>query len=103
MSFISLSAATSTGAGSELTSDVRPSATVQISITGAPSAVTVTLEGSIDGHNWDIVDTHIMSAGELTALGAIYGVADTPLKYRRLNLTTLTGGTAPTVTGYVQV
>ena len=70
---------------------------VQINLTGDPTAVTVDMEGSLDGSTWASLDTHVVSAGELTAMTALYFVADKPVKYIRANATTVTFSTAGTV------
>lgn len=94
-----LDAATSTGA-----SNIKRLAflvshhTVQVTITGAPTAVTVDLEGSIDGVTFFSLATHAFTAGELTATKAMFHVIDKPVSYVRSNLTVLTAGTSPTVT-----
>ena len=94
-----LNAATSTGASSSLThsTPVRNHA-LQVTITGAPTAVTVELLGSLDNTNFVTSATHVLSAGELTATKAMYFVIDKPLAYVKANLAVLTGGTTPTVT-----
>ena len=71
---------------------------VQVDITGAPSAVTVLLEGSIDGTTFGIVGTHVFTAADLTNTTAIFFDSDNILLHVRVNLTVLTGGTTPTVT-----
>ena len=77
--------------------------TVQITTTGGPSAVTVDLEGSLDGINWALVLTSPLSAAELVAGVAITFIADKTVRYVRLNLPTLTGGSSPTVTALYEV
>lgn len=72
--------------------------TVQVNITGAPSAVVVDLEGSLDNILWSQLAQHTMTAGELTATTAMFHVTDKPVEYIRVNLTTLTSGSSPTVT-----
>jgi hypothetical protein len=72
--------------------------TVQATITGAPSAVTVDLEGSLDGVTFFSLESHVFTAGELTATGAMFHIIDKPVLFVNINLTTLTGGSAPTVT-----
>ena len=99
MAFKFLDAATSTGASNSIpVRKIMQDHTVQATITGAPSAVTVDLEGSLDGDNWFQLGTHPFTAGELTAAQAMFHVVEKPVRYVRLNLTTLTGGTSPTVT-----
>lgn len=71
---------------------------LQVVITGAPTAVTVALLGSLDGTTYSLIGTHAMSAGELTATDALYFDIDKPVLHVKASLTVLTGGTAPTVT-----
>ena len=73
----------------------------QVNITGAPTAVTVAVLGSLDKDApLTTLATHAFTAGELTAENAFFQLADTPLARVKLEVTVLTGGTAPTVTGY---
>ena len=92
-------AATATGVSTSWAVRMKPrNHSVQITITGAPTAVTVDLEGSLDGNTWVSLASHVMSAGELTAAAALFHVVDKAVRYVRINILTLTGGTAPTVT-----
>lgn len=97
-----LIAATATGAGSSHKLVPRRAEvsthTIQIDITGAPSAVVVDLEGSLDENSWFQLAQHTMTAGELTDTAAMFHVTNKPVEFVRANLTTLTAGTAPTVT-----
>ena len=96
-----LNAATGTGAGGTFKTNTIPDKhTVQVTMGGTvvATAVTVDLEGSLDGTFWQALASHALDAGEITAEGAIFHVVNAPIKYVRANLTTLTGGTAPTVT-----
>ena len=94
-----LNAVTSTGASlSKEFSRLVNQHVLQATITGGPSAVTVTLEGSIDGTTFITIGTHAFTAGELTATKAMFFDIDKPLLFVKANLTVLTGGTAPTVT-----
>lgn len=101
-----LSAATATGASSSyVLSRGAPTLvqehTVQATITGAPTAVTIALEASLDnGVSWNALGTYAFVAADLTAGFAMFHVVNKPAELVRLNLTVLTGGTAPTVTGY---
>jgi len=98
-SLVFLSAVTSTGAsGAKEFRRLVDSHALQVTITGAPSAVTVTLEGSLDGTTFSTIGTHAMSAGELTATKAMYFDVDMPVLWVKANLTVLTGGSSPTVT-----
>ena len=96
-----LDAVTSTGEGGErpLRQDVA-SHTYQVNTTGDPSAGVVDLEGSLDGVNWLQLDRMTIDAGEITADTAIRHVIEKVVNNVRLNLITLTAGTAPTVTGF---
>lgn len=64
-------------------------------ITGTPATVTINLEGSIDGTNWFQMDQSVAAGGEMRS------VINKAVRWARLNMTTLTGGTSPTVTGVV--
>jgi hypothetical protein len=68
--------------------------TMQTVATGG-ATVSITLQGSLDGTNWTTLATSTSATGDQQ-----YAV-DKPQKYLRVNLGTLTGGTAPTVTAYV--
>jgi hypothetical protein len=64
--------------------------TVQATIFGSgANAVTISLEGSIDGTTFFDLGTHAFTAGELTALGAMFHIVDRPVSYVRANLTVL--------------
>ena len=101
MAALLLNAATATGAGSSVRMNRKPSAhTIQAVMGGTvvATAVTVDIEASLDKTTWFALVSHAFSAGEITAESAMFHLADMPTKYLRANLTTLTGGTAPTVT-----
>jgi hypothetical protein len=101
MAKVLLAAATATGAGGSVRMNRKPTAhTIQATMGGTvvATAVTVDIEGSLDDSTWFQLVSHAFSAGEITAEGAMFHLADMPVKYLRANLTTLTGGTAPTVT-----
>ena len=71
--------------------------TFSIDITGAPSAVSVDIEGSIAGSGAFTLATHAMTAGELTATTAGFHITGKPVSMLRYNIT-ITGGTSPTAT-----
>ena len=99
MAFKFLDAATATGASASATvRKIMKDHTVQTTITGAPSAVTMDLEGSLDGTNWFQLATSPFDAADLTATQAMFHVDEKSVRFIRVNLTVLTGGTAPTVT-----
>lgn len=97
-----LDAATTTGAGATFANAVSPfggvmkNLTWAISVGGSPSGLSVTLQGSLDGTLWAILDTSTNTAGELR------GIANQPVTFLRADLGTLTGGTSPTVTVSIQ-
>lgn len=68
---------------------------MQTKVTGAPTTVSLTLEGSLDGVNWTVLATSTSTTGDYQA------AVDKPVAFIRGNLGTLTGGTAPTVTARV--
>nr|BDD46000.1 hypothetical protein 10 [Gammaproteobacteria bacterium] len=99
MSITLLNAASSTGTGVHCSlGEPRANHTVAVTITGAPSAVTIDLEGSLDGVNWVQLQTHTFDAGELSDEKGMFHSVNTLVNHVRANLTTLTGGTSPTVT-----
>lgn len=94
-----------TAQGASPTWDVRMKPrhhTVEIEITGAPTAVTVSLEGSLSKNGFESLADHIFSAEELTNQRAMFHVVDKTVRAVRLNLLLLTGGTAPTVTAFYE-
>ena len=102
MAVLLLNAATATGAGSVFTVRTRPGKhTIQCAMGGdvVATAVTVDLEGSLDNSTWFSLASHAFTAAEITATSAMFHVVNKAVRYVRLNLTTLTGGTNPTVTG----
>lgn len=76
--------------------------TVEIEVTGAPTAVTLSLEGSLTKNGFESLADHILTAEELTAGRAMFHVADKTVRAVRLNLLLLTGGTAPTITAHYE-
>ena len=75
---------------------------VQTILTGDPTAVTVDVEGSLDGSNWGLVESHDFSAGELTALSQLFYVVDKPMPFIRINISTATFTTSGTVTTLIR-
>lgn len=66
---------------------------------GSVTALTVALEGSLDGVNFYTLGSHSFNAGELTARRAITFITGKLVDYVRANITTLTN----TGTAYVTV
>jgi hypothetical protein len=64
--FVSLSGVAATGAGTALTvSDRASSVTWQTVFTGTPTAITVNLEGSIDGTHYFTLDSSTSTTSEM--------------------------------------
>ena len=72
--------------------------TVEVTASGAPTAVTMDLEGSIDGTNFGQLAQHVLVAGELTAKLAIFHVINKPVYFVRANMTTFTQAASETIT-----
>lgn len=72
---------------------------MQVVLTGSPTACIVDLEGSLNGTNWFRLARWSIAGGQ--ASGDLVFSSATPASQTRANLTTLTGGTAPTVTAKV--
>lgn len=98
----SLNAATTTGPGTSVDL-VTPRRSVRMvtTVTGGPSAVVVNLEGSLDGTTWTVLGTSTGNAVSNALPGGPYTDTVTSVgpevRYVRGNVTTLTGGTSPTV------
>ena len=75
-----------------------PDHTVQVITTGAPTAVTVNLEGSLNNVIFEEMASHSFSIEQITNRSAMFHVTDKSVEFIRLNLITLTGGSNPTVT-----
>jgi len=77
---------------------------MQVLLTGAPTGGTVTLQGSLDGTNFDTSGTGLAQFTIGTdASGAIKFAIDKPVSFYRVALAGLAGGTNPTVTAIVAV
>lgn len=72
--------------------------TVQSTSTGNPSAVVLELEGSLDGVTWYQLAEHSWTASEISNQQSMFHVTSKLVSYARLNLTTLSGGSSPTIT-----
>lgn len=98
---LSLDAATATGAGTAFDLGVgHAKFGLQVKHTGSPTSVVVSLEASVNGTDWFSLGTwDSASQGN----GDIVFVVDRPVIHIRANLTTLTGGTSPTVSAWMAV
>lgn len=75
--------------------------TVHATWTGAPTALTLNLEGSLlnpEEDEWEVLATQEADADQISAQSMMFHVTNKSVRYVRLNLDTLTGGTSPTVT-----
>lgn len=98
---LSLSAVTSTGTGTAINlRGARSTICCQVSLTGAPSQVVVTIEGTIDGTNWKTLATFDVTNNS-NASGDIIRNTGIAVLQARAHLTTLTGGTSPTVSATI--
>jgi len=88
-----LNAKATTGAGSTVDlAHIFDKHTWQMTLTGSPTGVDVTLQGSIDDSNWFELDRTTSTSAEMRH------VVNKPVRYVRGYVTTLSGGTSPTVT-----
>ena len=86
-------AQSSTGATPSIVARVSPSRhTVQLLLTGGPTGCAYQLEGSLDNSNWE----NLSGTQDCTSV-TMFHVVDRPVNYIRGNLTTLSGGSSPTV------
>lgn len=72
--------------------------TVQCMATGSPTSVVVELEGSLDNGTWYQLAEHLWSNSELSNQAAMFHVSSKLVGYVRINLTTMSGGSSPTMT-----
>ena len=99
LSATSLNAVTSPGAGSAMSFDKpRGPISMQVSTTGSPSGLTVYLEGSLDGVNYNTIAT-VTGTGSSQEFVSATG----PVLFARANLQTLSGGVSPTCTAVIAV
>lgn len=68
---------------------------LQTLVTGAPTAVSATLQGSLDGTHFYTLATSTSTTGDYQS------VADKPTRWIKVNLGTFTGGTTPTFTAFI--
>lgn len=99
--FVSLDAATVAGAGaSRDLEDVGSVFGVLMSHTGAPTSVTVVLEGSHDGVIWHrVADSPVLLSEGYPS--TFVTVTDHLFRHVRAYLVTLSGGSSPTVTASI--
>lgn len=95
-----LDGATAIGDSTIFANGLSNAQSVQVNITGAPTAVTVVVHGSLDGANWEAIGTIVFTAGELAAGVAFLSIANKPRDAIKHELTVLTAGSSPTVTSF---
>ena len=94
-SFTVLSAITAAAASTPIHTGGRTKATWGYVTTGSPTGVSVQFEFSHNNSNWEVFGEALTG----TSSGAGAGTGDYP--YVRLNCTTLSGGSSPTLTGII--
>ena len=72
----------------------------QVSTTGSPTAVVVSILGSIDGVNFTCILRHPFNKKEITAGTALFHLVNKPVPTIKAKIETLTGGVSPTVSVY---
>jgi len=66
--------------------------TYVVDVTGSPTSVILDIEGSLDGVNFFQLAQHTMVSNL-----EMFHIVGKPVLFHRVNLTTLVGGTSPTV------
>lgn len=105
--FKALNAVTATGAGAwNRLGSARSLHSMQVTVTGAPSALLVDLEGTstVDGNGDPTLPARLATwdlAGGPNASGDYVVASNAPVEFIRANVRTLTGGTSPTITAEI--
>ena len=73
-------------------------AIVQVIADATATAISFSVEGSLNNENWDEIGTYSFSASDLTSKSATVILADKAMSYMRVNFTTLTGITSSQIT-----
>ncbi len=98
----SLAAASATGAGtSQYWGAVKASHALQVILGGTAPATTVNvnLEGSLDGVHWTVIGSWSLAGGQTS--GETVWFTGKAAIFTRANLTSMSGGTAPTCTAII--
>lgn len=92
----SILSAAATGAGIGVKSGGSGNYAIHTIFTGTVTALTIALEGSLDGGTtWGVLGSDAFVAGDITAKNALFYVTNSPTKLVRANITAYTGtGTA---------
>ena len=72
----------------------------QISTLGSPTAVTISILGTIDGLNYNCLLQHTLTAEELTNGSALIHLINKPVPLIKARIDVLSGGVSPTVSVY---
>ena len=80
--------------------EVNAWASVQVEFTGSPTALTVSIEGSITGNAFKEIATHVVTVAELAAGIALFHIVNKATPQIRANIFTLEGGVSPEVSVY---
>ena len=72
---------------------------IQAKFTGTVSALTISVEGSLDGESFFELAAHTLTAAEISAKVAMFEIINKLSEYIRINLTTYTG-TGPVTVYY---
>jgi len=65
--------------------------TLQVTCPASVTALTIEVHGSLDGASWFTIDSHALSAPEITAEAALYHITDEIVEYVRAKVAALTG------------
>lgn len=71
--------------------------TYEVTVTGSPTAVALSIEGSISGDNFQSLGDCVFTSEQLAAGYAMFHIAYKTVPKIRVNVTALTGGTSPTI------
>lgn len=72
----------------------------QVVLNGSPTAVTLELEGSIDGDNFDVLFEHNLTDKDISIGTSLFHLTNKPIPKIRVKITKLDGGVSPEVTVY---
>ncbi len=72
--------------------------TFYTSVTGAPTAVRVEVQGSIDSTNFFTLACHDFSVADIAAGKSMFHITEKPCMQMKVKVSKLTGGTNPTIT-----
>jgi len=88
---------TSIISGSDTGQDIH---SFQVATLGSPTAVTISILGTIDGTNYSCLLQHELSADEITDGLAMFHLINKPVPRIKASVDVLTGGVSPEVSVY---